>query len=57
MAAAGVLRRPPLRGILASPVISQWGIYPVQFLDSVGTGIQSVAIPGLVARILDGPAA
>ncbi|HEX4505757.1 MAG TPA: MFS transporter [Alphaproteobacteria bacterium] len=44
----------PIRGALAAAVISQWGIYPVQLLDGIGAGIQSVAIPGLVARILDG---
>jgi hypothetical protein len=44
----------PIRGVLASSFISQWGIYPVQLLDGIGAGIQSVAIPGLVARILDG---
>jgi len=44
----------PVRGVLAASVISQWGIYPVQLLDGIGAGIQSVAIPGLVARILDG---
>ena len=31
-----------------------WGVYPVQMLDGVGAGLQSVAVPGLVARILNG---
>lgn len=44
----------PVRGVLAACFISQWGIYPVQILDGIGAGIQSVAVPGLVARILDG---
>ena len=44
----------PVRGIVASQMISAWGLYPVQFLDGIGAGLQSVAVPGLVARILDG---
>jgi predicted MFS family arabinose efflux permease len=44
----------PIRGLVASQCIAHWGVYPVQFLDGVGAGLQSVAVPGLVARILDG---
>jgi MFS family permease len=44
----------PIRGLVAASVITGWGIYPVQVLDGVGAGLQSVAVPGLVARILDG---
>jgi MFS family permease len=44
----------PIRGVLAACLINQWGVYPVQLLDGVGAGLQSVAVPGLVARILDG---
>jgi MFS family permease len=44
----------PVRGWLAAHLITAWGIYPVQILDGVGAGLQSVAVPGLVARILDG---
>ena len=44
----------PIRGVFAAYVISKWGIYPVQILDGVGAGLQSVATPGLVARILNG---
>ncbi len=44
----------PIRGILAAIFISQWGVYPVQILDGIGAGMQSVAVPGLVARILYG---
>lgn len=44
----------PVRGLIAACVIKQWGIYPVQILDGVGAGLQSVAVPGLVARILAG---
>lgn len=44
----------PLRGLIASQFITEWGVYPVQMLDGVGAGLQSVAVPGLVARILSG---
>ncbi|WP_237479222.1 MFS transporter [Lichenibacterium dinghuense] len=44
----------PVRGFLASHMIDAWGVYPVQALDGIGAGLQSVAVPGLVARILDG---
>lgn len=43
----------PIRGVMAAYFISRWGVYPVQVLDGVGAGLQSVAVPGLVARILD----
>ncbi len=44
----------PVRGLVAASVIQGWGVYPVQVLDGVGAGLQSVAVPGLVARILSG---
>jgi MFS family permease len=44
----------PIRGVLAAYVMNRWGVYPVQFLDGIGAGLQSVAVPGLVARILSG---
>ena len=44
----------PIRGLLAAHMIDAWGVYPVQALDGIGAGLQSVAVPGLVARILDG---
>jgi MFS family permease len=44
----------PLRGLLAAYLINGWGVYPVQMLDGVGAGLQSVAVPALVARILNG---
>lgn len=44
----------PIRGLIAAHWISQTGLYPVQILDGVGAGLQSVAVPGLVARILNG---
>lgn len=44
----------PVRGFLAAHLISHTGIYPVQMLDGIGAGLQSVAVPGLVAHILNG---
>ncbi|SKA39245.1 Predicted arabinose efflux permease, MFS family [Enhydrobacter aerosaccus] len=44
----------PLRGLIAAGCIAPWGVFPVQILDGVGAGLQSVAVPGLVARLLDG---
>jgi MFS family permease len=44
----------PLRGLIAAYLINRWGVYPVQMLDGVGAGLQSVAVPALVARILNG---
>lgn len=44
----------PIRGLVAACVIEGWGVFPVQALDGVGAGLQSVAVPGLVARILSG---
>ncbi len=44
----------PVRGLVASQLITHWGVYPVQMLDGIGAGLQSVAVPGLVARILNG---
>ncbi|MCW6508962.1 MFS transporter [Hyphomicrobiales bacterium BP6-180914] len=44
----------PLRGLIAAHMDSHWGVYPVQMLDGIGAGLQSVAVPGLVARILNG---
>ncbi len=44
----------PIRGLIAAHLISHWGVYPVQMLDGVGAGLQSVAVPGIVARILNG---
>jgi MFS family permease len=44
----------PIRGVIAAQVMNKWGVYPVQILDGVGAGLQSVAVPGVVARILYG---
>jgi predicted MFS family arabinose efflux permease len=44
----------PIRGVVAAGFIEEWGVFPVQALDGIGAGLQSVAVPGLVARLLDG---
>ena len=44
----------PIRGLVAAHFINSWGVFPVQILDGVGAGLQSVAVPALVARILNG---
>lgn len=44
----------PVRALIASHVIASWGVIPVEVLDGIGAGILSVAVPGLVARILNG---
>ncbi len=44
----------PIRGLVAASAIEGWGVWPVQALDGIGAGLQSVAVPGLVARILGG---
>jgi MFS family permease len=44
----------PIRGLIASHWIGPIGVYPVQILDGIGAGLQSVAVPGLAARILNG---
>jgi MFS family permease len=44
----------PLRGVIAASVIKEWGVFPVQILDGIGAGLQSVAVPGLVARLMNG---
>jgi MFS family permease len=44
----------PLRGIVAAMLINAWGVWPVQALDGIGAGLQSVAVPALVVRLLQG---
>jgi MFS family permease len=44
----------PIRGAIAAYVEGPYGLAPVQILDGVGAGLLGVAVPGLVARILDG---
>jgi len=44
----------PIRGLIAGSFIESWGVWPVQALDGIGAGLQSVAVPGLVACLLNG---
>lgn len=44
----------PLRGLVAAMFISSWGVWPVQALDGIGAGLQSVAVPALVVHLLQG---
>jgi MFS family permease len=44
----------PLRGAIAGLLDDPIVIFPVQMLDGVGAGLLGVAVPGLVARILNG---
>jgi MFS family permease len=44
----------PVRGMAAASIIEGWGVFPVQALDGIGAGLQSVAVPCLVAHILNG---
>lgn len=44
----------PVRGVLACFLSGWWGVLPVQILDGIGAGLQSVAVPGMVARSLNG---
>jgi predicted MFS family arabinose efflux permease len=44
----------PIRGVLAFFLTGWWGVVPVQVLDGIGTGLQTVAVPGMIARSLNG---
>lgn len=44
----------PVRGLITGSVIEHWGVWPVQAVDGFGAGLQSVAVPGLVACLLSG---
>jgi MFS family permease len=44
----------PVRGVLAAIIMNGAGVWPVQFLDGVGAGLQSVAVPALVVRLMEG---
>ena len=44
----------PMRGLIAASVMHAWGVWPVQALDGIGAGLQSVAVPALVVRLLEG---
>jgi MFS family permease len=42
----------PLRGVFACFLSGWWGVVPVEILDGIGVGLQSVAVPGMIARSL-----
>jgi predicted MFS family arabinose efflux permease len=42
----------PLRGLFAFFLTGWWGVVPVEILDGIGIGLQSVAVPGVIARSL-----
>jgi predicted MFS family arabinose efflux permease len=44
----------PLRGLIAHFLIVAWGVWPVEGLDGITSGLISVAGPGLIARMMDG---
>ena len=44
----------PVRAAIAPFLIKSWGVVPMQILDGITSGLQTVAVPGLVARILNG---
>ena len=44
----------PLRGWVAATQHTAWTLYLVQALKGAGAGLQSVAVPGLVALLLNG---
>lgn len=45
----------PVRGLVAARLFAlPWGMVPVQLLDGVGAGLQSVVVPNIVARSLAG---
>src|SRR5258705_6840936 len=44
----------PVRGVVAASVIKYWGAVAGQALGGIVAGLESVAAPGLVARILNG---
>lgn len=44
----------PIRGLLAGLIPHPAIIIPVQILDGIAAGLMGVAVPGLVARILNG---
>jgi MFS family permease len=40
--------------LVGGGLCGSWGVFPVQILDGIGAGLQSVAVPALVVRILNG---
>ncbi|NIF87513.1 MFS transporter [Burkholderia sp. Cy-637] len=44
----------PVRGAIAALLMNGAGVWPVQILDGIGAGLQSVAVPALIVRLLQG---
>lgn len=44
----------PVRGVIAALIIKAWGVWPVEILDGLAAGLQGVAVPALVARLMHG---
>jgi MFS family permease len=44
----------PVRGLVAAAWMSEAGVWPVQVLDGIGAGLQSVVVPALVVHLLHG---
>ncbi|RQT15650.1 MFS transporter [Burkholderia contaminans] len=44
----------PVRGLVAAAWLSEAGVWPVQVLDGIGAGLQSVVVPALVVHLLHG---
>lgn len=42
----------PIRCAIAGSLIESWAVWPVQVIDGIGAGLQSVSTPAIVARIL-----
>src|ERR1700744_3671420 len=42
----------PLRGLFACFLSGWWGVVPVEILDGIGVGLQSIAVAGMIARSL-----
>jgi MFS family permease len=40
--------------VIAATLMTPWGVWPVQALDGIGAGLQSVAVPALVVRLMQG---
>jgi MFS family permease len=43
----------PVRAVVAAAFITDLGVFPVQILDGIGAGLQSVAVPGMVAYVMN----
>lgn len=44
----------PVRALFAAWVPELWGVWPVQLLDGISAGLQSVAVPALMVRLMHG---